>query len=716
MSFSPVLYRKPALISSLSPLSAFTFTFVFCIIPLMKRIASAFDRSNFISYMYLPASILYFEVVLLIMAGNTFRVWNFIAMILISAALGTLFNMLSSLRKSEILNVWTAILILEIVCFIVMVFYFVQDTYQNFTNIETIFAGADGVLTEFGSSVINIATHNVGKILLYEAPVLLLILLGPILKVIRYRKNQPQAYLYLLILFLLLDIAGTGVMLRSQHNRTQLMAEYDFNTVVRCYGLQAGINLDLFYMVFGNPKGCEFLETDDAAYMAGSVDYERNEGLAEEAFGDNTFTEADKHTMDFHLSEVPDKTKEEHVRRIEAYVNSLTPSEKNAYTGLFAGKNLVFLTVESMSKEMISPEITPTLYQMQQEGICFEDYYQPYWNGSTSTGEFSNLMGIIPTSGMHSYESTIGKNLRLTIGNELRREGYYSHAYHNGTVEYYDRNIVHPNLGYDTFTAIGNGMEDGLSGDWPASDLEMLQYAIPQFISKSPFSIYFMTISGHFPYFHDLSVMVEKYDDRVAPLGYSDFVDAYLCTAVEVDETMAYLLEELKKNGQYENTVIVLAPDHYTYGLTKNGAWGTEKDYLGELFGYEPADMMDRDHNALIIWSADLAKAGSVTVTEPSYSVDILPTLLNLFGLEYDSRLLAGRDVLSETEGLVIWPDYSWRTSKGTYYALEDRFVSADGSPADPDYIKRTKAIVRNKMTFSANVLEVDYYNLLSEK
>ena len=123
--------------------------------------------------------------------------------------------------------------------------------------------------------------------------------------------------------------------------------------------------------------------------------------------------------------------------------------------------------------------------------------------------------------------------------------------------------------------------------------------------------------------------------------------------------------------------------------------------------------MMDRDHNALIIWSPVLEEMDPVVITEPSYSVDILPTLLNLFDLEYDSRLLAGRDVLSETEGLVIWPDYSWRTSKGTYYVLENRFVSADGSVVDPAYIENMKAIVRNKMTFSFNVIELDYYNKL---
>ena len=116
---------------------------------------------------------------------------------------------------------------------------------------------------------------------------------------------------------------------------------------------------------------------------------------------------------------------------------------------------------------MISEDTMPTLYRMQQEGIVFQDYYQPYWNGSTSTGEFSNLLGIIPTGGMYSYESSRDNNLYLTIGNALMRNGYFSRAYHNGTVKYYDRHLILPNFGYEDFIANGNGMEEGLSGNLP---------------------------------------------------------------------------------------------------------------------------------------------------------------------------------------------------------------------------------------------------------
>lgn len=662
----------------------------------MKEIRKTFTKGNVTSYLYFPLTLIYLEILVYLMAGGIFSVRNFLAMLLISLAAGVLLDLLSSLSPFPVLNSWIAFLLLEALCFVFMLFFFVEDTYQNYVNIATVFQGAGGVLKEFASTIGNIIILNLPRILLFEAPALLFLLFGIILKKIRFERNpEGKSYLILLVLLLVFEGAGIGLSISTQNNRIKLMAEYEFNTVVRCFNLQTGLKLDLYYLLFGNPLGCEFLEADDSLLFSDSP--------YRELYGENR--------MDLDLSESPDQGKE--INNINAYVRSLTPSAKNPYTGLFAGKNLIFITVESMSKEMIREDIMPTLSHMQKTGIVFEDYYQPYWNGSTSTGEFSNLLGLIPVKAMESYESTKNKNLYLTIGNELMRKGYFSRAYHNGTVEYYDRNVIHPNLGYESFIANGNGMEEGLSGDWPESDLEMVKYALPQFIHEEPFSIYFMTLSGHFPYYHDLSCMVEKYGKRTEHINASPFVDAYLCSQIDFEEAVRYLVEELEKAGALEDTVFVLAPDHYPYGLTKNKAWATDKNYLPELYGFEPQDIMDRDHNTLIIWSPVLEQMDPVVVSDPSYSADILPTLLNLYGLEFDSRLLVGRDVLSDAEGLVIWPDYSFRTSAGSYYALTNTYVSSDGREPDPEWLRSMRVLVRNKMTYSANILDLDYYDLL---
>ncbi|MBO4836019.1 MAG: sulfatase-like hydrolase/transferase, partial [Lachnospiraceae bacterium] len=188
---------------------------------------------------------------------------------------------------------------------------------------------------------------------------------------------------------------------------------------------------------------------------------------------------------------------------------------------------------------------------------------------------------------------------------------------------------------------------------------------------------------------------------------------AYLTDMIDFDKALEYLVNELEKAGIADDTVIVISPDHYAYGLTKSEAFGTDADYLPELYGYDPQTLMERDHNSLIIWSGSLEKQAPIVVSEPVYSVDILPTLLNLFDLEYDSRLLAGRDVFSNALPLVIWPDYSWLTDKGYYLSSTDTFTPKEGITIPEGYVDMIQSVVSNKMVFSSLVLEEDYYRHL---
>ncbi|MBO6016713.1 MAG: hypothetical protein J6P42_01645, partial [Oscillospiraceae bacterium] len=134
-----------------------------------------------------------------------------------------------------------------------------------------------------------------------------------------------------------------------------------------------------------------------------------------------------------------------------------------------------------------------------------------------------------------------------------------------------------------------------------------------------------------------------------------------------------------------------------------------------ELYGFKANSPWARDHNAAIIWCGSLEKLSEpITVSAPVSSIDLLPTLSNLFGCEFDSRLLAGRDVFSDTEPLVFWNDYSWLTEKGAYLASENLFTPANGQqPVDETYIQRIHADVRNKIALSLVVSDYDYYRLL---
>ena len=249
---------------------------------------------------------------------------------------------------------------------------------------------------------------------------------------------------------------------------------------------------------------------------------------------------------------------------------------------------------------------------------------------------------------------------------------------------------------------------------FPESDLEMINATVPQYIDQQPFSIYYMTVSGHCMYSQKENAMARKNYDVVAGMDHCEAVKCYYASQQELEYAMQSLVQQLEDAGIADDTVIVIATDHYPYGLERSSAWRNTSDYLAELYGVEKYDKFIRDHNSLILWSGCL-EGKNIVVDEPVYSLDILPTLSNLFGLDYDSRLLVGRDVFSGESPLVLWPDYSWKTDKGQYDAQSGTFTPAEGKTVDEDYLARIKSIVRNKIDYSRQVQNLDYFNYLAK-
>ena len=308
----------------------------------------------------------------------------------------------------------------------------------------------------------------------------------------------------------------------------------------------------------------------------------------------------------------------------------------------------------------------------------------------------------------------VEQDLFLTMGNQLQKQGYSSAAFHNNDHTYYNRHKTHTELGYDTFFAWGNGMEELIGDGWACSDEEMFQVTLPDYIGKTPFSLYYMTVSGHSPYSQDGNRMSKKNFDKVADLPYSDFVKGYIAANMEIELAMKYTIEQLEAAGIADDTVIVISTDHYPYGLAPSETWGNH-DFLAEIYGKNWHNEQIRDHNALIIWSGCLEDM-DIVVDTPVYSLDILPTLSNLFGLEYDSRLMVGRDVFSESEPLVFWPlTYSWKTDKGMYDSSTGVFTPNEGVEVPEGYVDAVAASVKNKCVYSRAVQQQDYFNVISQ-
>ncbi len=401
---------------------------------------------------------------------------------------------------------------------------------------------------------------------------------------------------------------------------------------------------------------------------------------------------------------------------IDAYVSTLTPSSQNAYTGSFAGKNLILICAEAFSGFLIDPELTPTLYRLSTNGINFNDYYQQSIAGTTG-GEYQLLFGLIPTSGGSSIKEITQNGTHTNIGALLNDQGYFGMAFHNSDYTYYDRHQTHTKLGYSGgYMGVGNGLEELISPVWPASDLELLQETLPMYIDKQPFNVYYMTVSGHSVYTFGNNAMSRENKDAVDAwcakenLSYTEPVRAYIAANLELEKAVDYLVETLEEKGIADDTVICIAPDHFPYGLDSDASLGN-MPYLSELYGYPVNTYEERDRSRAIIWCGALEDKEPVIVDTPTSSVDILPTLCNLFGVEWDSRLYVGRDVLSDALPLVFFGNYDWKTDLGHYSSTSNTFTPADENALIPeDYVKQISSMVRNRMTFSKSVLSCDYY------
>lgn len=401
---------------------------------------------------------------------------------------------------------------------------------------------------------------------------------------------------------------------------------------------------------------------------------------------------------------------------IDAYVSTITPSSQNDYTGAFEGKNLILICAEAFSGFLIDPELTPTLYRLSTKGINFNDYYQQSIAGTTG-GEYQLLFGLIPTSGGSSIKEITQNGTHTNIGALLNDKGYFGMAFHNSTYTYYDRHETHTKLGYSGgYMGVGNGLEELISPKWPASDLELMQATLQMYIDKQPFDVYYMTVSGHSVYTFGNNDMSKENRDAVDEwctknnLSYTEPVRAYIAANLELEKAVDYLVETLEEKGIADDTVICIAPDHFPYGLDSDASLGN-MPYLSELYGYPVNTYEERDRSRAIIWCGELEDNEPIIVDTPASSVDILPTLCNLFGVEWDSRLYVGRDVLSDALPLVFFGNYDWKTDLGHYSSSRNIFTPADENAVIPeDYVEQISSMVRNKMTFSKSVLSYDYY------
>jgi phosphoglycerol transferase MdoB-like AlkP superfamily enzyme len=173
---------------------------------------------------------------------------------------------------------------------------------------------------------------------------------------------------------------------------------------------------------------------------------------------------------------------------------------------------------------------------------------------------------------------------------------------------------------------------------------------------------------------------------------------------MELDKALELLLNKLEEKGILDDTVIVMTADHFPYGLSL--------EEMNEKSDIELTEPFLKHKSTLILWNNTIEKT---EIDKYISNLDILPTVLNLFGIDYDSRLLMGKDILSDSDGLVIYSNRSFITEKGTYNSITNTFTPFDNQIVDEDYVSSINEIIKQKFYVSKEILEKNYYELLFE-
>ncbi len=355
-------------------------------------------------------------------------------------------------------------------------------------------------------------------------------------------------------------------------------------------------------------------------------------------------------------------TNEEDITFLKEEYSKEEESYNTKYTGKYKDKNLIILQLEGTDNWLITEEDTPTLYNMMKDSINFTNHFS-YYNGGGSTfnSEFAVNTGFITPLSYTQNAYTFNKNyFPYSLANLFKNEGYSVNAFHMNNSEYYSRGTNYKNWGYDNYY----GLKDlgTYKNDLYTLDRELIlnETFNEKMFSEEKFVDYIITYSGHLPFTTEKGVCKKLItEDILKEENIEELPNDYIlpskteeeCArrqAKETDYMVELLLNNLKEKNLIDNTIIVVFTDHYLYTLSDQTILEKYKDTNNNLINKTP----------FFIWDNGNSKKKITTVTS---QLNILPTLINLFGLEYHPNYYIGYDALNPNyNGYVFFSDYSW--------------------------------------------------------
>lgn len=407
------------------------------------------------------------------------------------------------------------------------------------------------------------------------------------------------------------------------------------------------------------------------------------------------------------LEEIAQNETNKKYSNLNNYFLSQKVTDFNEYTGMFEGKNVVVVLMESVNEAIINEEYYPNFYKLYSEGWHWNNNYSPRNSCATGNNEFSAMTGL------YSIYNTCTSNVYRkntyfeSIFGLFNDKGYTTTSMHNFVEWYYYRKTIHPNMGSKYYGADKLGIKTaGYYGEWP-SDVEFFEKAMNIVLnddSDAPWMTWLTTVTSHQPY-STSSTYGDLYKDDFKKLGYSTPVSRYLSKLKVLDEAFGLMLQKLEEAGELENTVIVALADHYPYGLNKS--------QVGEMIKHDLTDY-DIEKTPLVIYSPGMTPQ---SFDDYSSYVNVVPTVANIMNLDYDPRLYMGSDLLSEDyESRVVFADGSWKNEYAYYNASTSKMKYYGEEVYTSEEILAINNKVSLQISMSSAAIKNNYFNYLEKK
>ena len=664
-----------------------------------------------LNFLYFSVILIALDIILHIVFNDVN--FNYLHVIFFDIAIGILFSLLVKISKGIIKNIVLIIMniIILLYSFLVLIQIFLKINYDTTYPIKTISSNISNVINQYNDEIIDIVQKHFLLIILFIISIILFLIISRIIYIYDAKQNI-KSFIVLSFVLILTSIVS---LLTVNKN----ISSWGDNLKIN--GLKTAIILDLNENTMNY---VDFLEMDINNYLMNEyskIEYDNNILLDtendSEKYNIHSDFELDEYNiMDYDFDTLNSTETRIDYLRTNNYIKSLPATKKNKLTGLFKGKNLIMICAEAWNSIIVDEKLFPTMYRLINNGFRFNNFYQPHSSSSTSSGEYAFLTGMVSVEDDYSFRDSIENNMGFSISSKLHDIGYKTYSFHNGVSTYYNRDETHGKLmNFDEFFANDTGLFSILHKQWP-DDKELFDSTFDVLSKKQPFMAYYMTYSAHMPYDGKESDFYLDYKDKIEGLygnTKSMVYKNYVAKNLVLEEALTNLIDNLDKNDMLNDTVICMVPDHYPYGLYRSNQFTHTKDnYVAELYNDKNIDddKIKRDKTDIIFWCGSLEnedKDKVLVIDKPTCTIDITPTLLNLFGIEFDSRIYPGHDMFSSMEGLVIYQDGRFVTKD---------YICQDGYEEVPKEYLIYKNKVINANNYCKFNIKNDYYGYLVGK